>query len=158
MLDRRGGVLGLPMIVNRKTVDPADKGSTPVVQLESAMGAAIAVFDGARPLHVPRTRFLPVKTTSDLFVLRSDAYALGDGGRLALAGGRATAPLVELDDDHFKLIADFEAHLPAGPPSLVACDRISVRGDVVFGAGVVCRGTVTVTGPQRVPDGAVLEG
>ena len=123
VLDRRGGVLGLPMIVNRKTVDPADKGSTPVVQLESAMGAAIAVFDGARPLHVPRTRFLPVKTTSDLFVLRSDAYALRDGGRLALAGGRTTAPLAELDDDHFKLIADFEAHLPAGPPSLVACDR-----------------------------------
>ena len=154
----RGGVLGLPMIVNRKTVDPADTGSTPVVQLESAMGAAIAVFDGARPLHVPRTRFLPVKTTSDLFVLRSDAYALGDGARLALAAGRSGAPLAELDDDHFKLIADFEAHLPAGPPSLVACDRVTVRGDVVFGAGVVCRGTVTVTGPQRVPDGAVLEG
>jgi UTP--glucose-1-phosphate uridylyltransferase len=151
-------VLGLPMIVNRKTVDPADKGSTPVIQLESAMGAAIAVFDGARPLRVPRTRFLPVKTTSDLLVLRSDAYELRDGGRVALAAGRTTAPLAELDDEHFKLIADFEAHLPAGPPSLVACDRITVEGDVVFGAGVVCRGTVAVTGPRRVPDGAVLEG
>jgi UTP--glucose-1-phosphate uridylyltransferase len=158
VLDARGGVLGLPMIVNRKTVDPSDRDSTPVVQLESAMGAAIAVFDGARPIHVPRTRFLPVKTTSDLFVLRSDAYDLGAGGRLALAGGRTTAPLAELDDDHFKLIADFEAHLPAGPPSLVACDRITVQGDVVFGADVTCRGTVTVTGPQRVPDGAVLSG
>jgi UTP--glucose-1-phosphate uridylyltransferase len=158
VLDARDGVLGLPMIVNRKTVDPADKGSTPVIQLESAMGAAIAVFDGARPLRVPRTRFLPVKTTSDLLVLRSDAYELRDGGRVALAAGRTTAPLAELDDEHFKLIADFEAHLPAGPPSLVACDRITVEGDVVFGAGVVCRGTVAVTGPRRVPDGAVLEG
>ncbi len=158
VLDARDGVLGLPMIVNRKTVDPADKGSTPVIQLESAMGAAIAVFDGARPLRVPRTRFLPVKTTSDLLVLRSDAYELRDGGRVALAAGRTTAPLAELDDEHFKLIADFEAHLPAGPPSLVACDRLTVEGDVVFGTGVVCRGAVTVTGPQRVPDGAVLEG
>ena len=87
VLDARDGVLGLPMIVNRKTVDPADKGSTPVIQLESAMGAAIAVFDGARPLRVPRTRFLPVKTTSDLLVLRSDAYELRDGAPRG-AGGR----------------------------------------------------------------------
>jgi UTP--glucose-1-phosphate uridylyltransferase len=158
VLDARDGVLGLPMIVNRKTVDPSDRSSTPVIQLESAMGAAIAVFDRARPLRVPRTRFLPVKTTSDLFVLRSDAYELREGGRVGLAGGRTAAPLADLDDDHFKLIADFEAHLPAGPPSLVACDRIAVEGDVVFGRGVVCRGTVTVTGPQHVPDGAVLEG
>ena len=30
----------LPLIVNRKTVDPTDKSSTPVLQLETAMGAA----------------------------------------------------------------------------------------------------------------------
>ncbi len=49
----RDGVLELPMIVNRKTVDPADGASPAVIQLETAMGAAIDAFDGARALRVP---------------------------------------------------------------------------------------------------------
>src|SRR3954463_15413433 len=49
-MQRREGVLRLPMIVNRKTVDPRDPGSPGVVQLETAMGAAIAVFRGAAAL------------------------------------------------------------------------------------------------------------
>ena len=75
------------MIVNRKTVDPRDPGSTPVLQLESAMGAAIGSFPGARLLQVPRTRFVPVKTTDDLLLLRSDAYRLGDEFRVEPAPG-----------------------------------------------------------------------
>ena len=75
----RDGVLGLPMIRNQKTVDPGDKSSPAVFQIETAMGAAIEVFDGARALIVPRTRFAPVKTTDDLLALRSDAYRLTDG-------------------------------------------------------------------------------
>ena len=63
LLEERDSVLGLPLIVNRKTVDPGDKSSPEVFQLETAMGAAVGVFEGARPLRVPRTRFSPVKTT-----------------------------------------------------------------------------------------------
>ena len=153
-----GGVLSLPMIVNRKTVDPTDAGSTKVVQLETAMGAAIATFAGAGAIRVPRSRFLPVKTTNDLLVLRSDAYRLRDGA-LLLAAGRTTAPLVDLDG-HFKLVGDFDRRFPAGPPSLVDADSLTVRGDVVFGAGVTVRGAVTVTTEDSltVPDGAVLTG
>ena len=51
-------MLGLPLIVNQKTVDPGDKSSPEVFQLETAMGAAIGVFEGARPLRVPRTPLL----------------------------------------------------------------------------------------------------
>ena len=158
VLDERGGVLGLPMIVNRKTVDPADKSSPAVIQLESAMAAAIDVFEGARALRIPRTRFAPVKTTDDLLVVRSDAYVLDDAARMVLAAGRDTAPIVALDPEHFKLIGDFDARFAAGPPSLVECDRLTVEGDVTFGAGVVVRGDVTVSGPAHIPDGAVLEG
>jgi len=161
LLDERDGVLGLPMIVNRKTVDPADKESTPVIQLETAMGAAIDVFDGAQALRVPRSRFVPVKTTNDLLVLRSDAYDVDEAGRLTLAGDRDAAPLVDLDPRHYKLIADFDARLPSGPPSLVACDRLTVEGDVTFGAGVVCRGEVTVRaegGPVHLEDGTEFDG
>ena len=84
----RDGVLGLPMIRNEKTVDPTDKSSPAVYQIETAMGAAIEVFEGARALRVPRTRFAPVKTTDDLLALRSDAYELTDDARVVLAGGR----------------------------------------------------------------------
>jgi UTP--glucose-1-phosphate uridylyltransferase len=163
VLERRGGVLGLPMIVNRKTVDPSDPDSPAVVQLETAMGAAIDVFDGARALRVPRRRFLPVKTTDDLLVLRSDAYELTDGAEVELAarrGGRP--PLAELDRRFYKLVGDFDARFADGPPSLVECDRLKVSGDVAFGRGVVVRGSVTVEhdgdGQLRIEDGTVLEG
>jgi UTP--glucose-1-phosphate uridylyltransferase len=161
LLDERDGVLGLPMIVNRKTVDPTDKGSPDVIQLETAMGAAIDVFDGARALRVPRSRFAPVKTTNDLLALRSDAYVLTDDARVVPAEGRDGAPLVDLDDEHFKLLPDFEARFPAGAPSLVACERLAVRGDVRFGADVVVRGAITIEhdgdGRLEIEDGTVLE-
>jgi len=162
VLDERDGVLGLPMIVNRKTADPADRDSPAVLQLETAMGAAIDVFDGARAIRVPRERFAPVKTTSDLLALRSDAYELHDDGRIVLADGRTSAPLIELDDRHFKLMRDFDARFAAGAPSLVHCERLSVRGDVAFGSGVVVRGSVEVEhagdGQRLIEDGTVLEG
>jgi UTP--glucose-1-phosphate uridylyltransferase len=126
------------------------------------MGAAIDVFDGARALRVPRTRFAPVKTTNDLLGLRSDAYVLTDDARVEPAEGRDGPPLVHLDDEHYKLLPDFEARFPAGAPSLVACERLEVDGDVLFGAGVVVRGAVTVEhsgdGQLRIEDGSVLEG
>jgi UTP--glucose-1-phosphate uridylyltransferase len=159
VLREREGVLGLPLIVNRKTVDPGDRSTPEVFQLETAMGAAIGVFEGALPVRVTRRRFAPVKTTEDLLALRSDAYVLADDSRVELAPERdGTPPVVDLDDDHFKLLRDFDARFPEGAPSLVACERLSVEDDVTFGAGVVVRGTVTVSGPRRVEDGAVLEG
>lgn len=120
------------------------------------MGAAIDVFEGAQALRVPRERFIPVKTTNDLLVVRSDAYALDGSSRLV--SSRSAAPLVSLDPDVYKLVGDFDQRFASGPPSLVACDRLSVTGDVSFGADVVCRGTVSVSGPARVEDGTVLEG
>jgi UTP--glucose-1-phosphate uridylyltransferase len=162
LMDERDGVLGLPMIVNRKTVDPGDSSSPKVIQLETAMGAAIDVFEGAAALRVPRERFAPVKTTNDLLVVRSDAYVLTDDARVVVAPERRrpALPLVELDGDHFKLLRDFEARFPAGPPSLVECERLTVEGDVLFGAGVTVRGSVTAEqqGAEqlRIDDGAVL--
>src|SRR3954451_9198059 len=159
----RDGVLGLPMIVNNKTVDPSDDSTPEVFQLETAMGAALGVIEGARVLSVPRTRFAPVKTTDDLLVLRSDAYVLTDDFRVVLAPERDDgAPLVSLDSKFYKRLRDFDARFPAGPPSLVAAERLAVEGDVRFGSDVTVRGDVEVRqdgGDQRViDDGAVLEG
>jgi UTP--glucose-1-phosphate uridylyltransferase len=159
-LDRHAGALDLPVIVNRKTVDPRDQGSTPVVQLESAMGAAVGSFPGARVLLVPRTRFAPVKTTDDLLVLRSDVYTLSDEldvTPIPERGGQL--PFVELDPRFYKLLEDFDARFPDGPPSLREAGRLVVHGDITFGAGVVVRGEVELDEPDpvRIEPGTILD-
>jgi UTP--glucose-1-phosphate uridylyltransferase len=157
-----GDMPPLPLIRNVKTVDPSDKSSPEVVQIETAMGAALGVIEGARALRVPRDRFSPVKTTNDLLALRSDAYEVGSDGRVVLVAERnGSPPDVDLDPDHFKLVADFEPRVAAGAPSLREAQRLVVRGDVTFGAGVVIRGDVEIdahNGPLRIEDGCVLEG
>jgi UTP--glucose-1-phosphate uridylyltransferase len=163
LLEATGGILGLPMIRNSKTVDPRDPNSTPVYQLETAMGAAISLFDGAGAVRVSRTRFAPVKTCDDLLAVRSDAYVLTDDYRIVPNPVRQSGtPVVSLDPRFYKLIDDLEARFPYGPPSLVECERLTVKGDVRFGRGMVCRGDVEVVnaGSRQavVGDGVVLDG
>jgi len=156
----RDGVLGLPMIVNEKTVDPSDSSSPKVIQLETAMGAAIGVFDGGAAIRVPRERFTPVKTTNDLLLLRSDAYELGDDWRVSLVAERI--PFIDLDSNYFKLLRDFDERFAKGPPSLADAKRLEVIGDVAFGRDVTVRGEVTVENDEseqlKVEDGTVLSG
>ena len=155
-LTARRGVLGLPLIRNVKTVDPRDRTSPQVYQVETAMGAAVEVFGGAQAIGVPRSRFLPVKTTNELLLLRSDVYRLGGDGRLEQVCD--PVPVITLGGA-YTTIHDFEARFPDGPPSLRGAGRVSVEGDWTFGAGVQVLGDVTLPateGPQRVDDGAVL--
>ncbi|MGH3359788.1 MAG: UTP--glucose-1-phosphate uridylyltransferase, partial [Nocardioidaceae bacterium] len=144
-LERNDGVLGLPLIRNQKTVDPTDPGSPKVIQIETAMGAAVEVFDGAVAVEVPRSRFLPVKTTNDLLLLRSDVYALDERGHVGLQVEHA--PLIDLDPSYYKVIAGFDARFPAGPPSLVDAEALTVRGDWTFPAGVAVRGSARLDDP-----------
>ncbi len=158
LLAQHDGILPLPLIRNAKTVDPTDPGSTPVWQLESAMGSALAVFPGAAALRVPRTRFAPVKTCSDLLRVRSDATRLTDGHCLVPA--TPAPPVIELDPRFYKRIDHLEARFPDGPPSLVRCARLAVHGDVRFEAGVVCEGEVALRhegdGQRVIAAGTVL--
>jgi len=162
VLAERDHVLGLPMIRNEKNVVPGDATTPHVYQLETAMGAAISVFEGAAAVRVPRTRFAPVKTTDDLLVVRSDAYELSPRAELLPTVAPDELPVVELDPRFYRLVDDFDARFPVGPPSLRRCRRLVVRGDVRFGRGVVVEGRVEVeaegNGRRDVPDGAVLRG
>ncbi|HEV7492469.1 UTP--glucose-1-phosphate uridylyltransferase [Baekduia sp.] len=146
----------LPLIVNRKTVDPRDASSPSVLQLETAMGAAIGAIEGARAVLVPRTRFAPVKTTDDLLLIRSDAYALDDDGHVSPAFD-GPPPVVALDPKYYKTLADLERRFPDGAPSLRAAHSLTVHGDVTFGASVQIVGDGSVTGPAIVPDGCIIE-
>ena len=152
-LAENDGVLHLPLIRNDKTVDPADPSSPQVIQVESAMGAAVEVFEGSVAVEVDRSRFRPVKSTNDLLLLRSDVYCLTDDCDL-VADAAAALPEVDLDGDYYRLVRDFERRFPHGPPSLKDARSLRVRGDWTFAAGVVVRGDARVDAegaPGTVP-------
>jgi UTP--glucose-1-phosphate uridylyltransferase len=148
LLAQSAGVLPLPMIVNRKTVDPRDKNSPPVIQLEVAMGAAIECFAGAAAIEVPRSRFAPVKTTADLFCLRSDAYEVAADGRVKLRDVRQGVPPDVIMDDHYKLVDSIEG---IGMPSLIDCTRLEIQGPLTFAEGVIIQGKVRLENPTTTP-------
>lgn len=141
------GVLPLPMIRNNKTVDPRDKKSTAVIQLEIAMGAAIECFEGSAAIDVPRSRFAPVKTTGDLLALRSDAYEILENGQVRLHPSRQGKPPVISLSDEYKLVDSIEG---LGVPSLLGCRSLKVSGPVHFEPGVVIEGDVEISnsGPE----------
>jgi UTP--glucose-1-phosphate uridylyltransferase len=162
VLRERNYLLGLPMIRNRKTIDPRDETSKPVYQLETAMGSAIAVFENAEAIRVPRSRFAPVKKTDDLLAIRSDAYALTAEYHVVLDSGRAgIPPTVELDPNYYRFVGSIDQHFPAGPPSLRQCDRLRVEGEFEFGPRVSLAGDVHFHNPTHqcihVPAGLKLE-
>lgn len=148
------GVLPLPVIRNFKTVDPTDPDTEKVVQLETAMGAAISLFDGAICVQVDRMRFLPVKTTNDLFIMRSDRFHLTD--TYEMEDGNYIFPNVDLDPRYYKNINDFNERFPYSVPSLAAANSVTVRGDWTFGQNVIMFADATLedTGrPSYVPNG-----
>jgi len=139
------GVLPLPMIRNTKTVDPRDKTSPKVVQLETAMGAAIECFQGAQAIEVPRSRFAPVKTTADLFALRSDAYEILENGQVRLAPSRKGIPPVITLSEGCKMVDGIEN---LGMPSLIECRSLMIEGPLHFELGVILRGDVRIKNPS----------
>jgi UTP--glucose-1-phosphate uridylyltransferase len=157
-LDVRGGILGLPLIRNIKHVDPSDPRTPEVIQIETAMGSAIEVFEGAVTIEVGRDRFVPVKTTNDLLVLRSDVYDIG--GDFVLDQSGETVPYVDLDGDHYKLVGEFDKRFPEGAPSLKEATRLTVDGDWTFGRDVRVVGEVELqaSSAKRVESGTVLAG
>merc|ERR1719478_1932338 len=144
LFDKNGGSIPMPVMVNDKTVDPRDKKSTKVIQLETAMGAAISSFEGATAILIPRTRFAPVKKCDDLFTLRSDAYELTPDFRMVLAAARNGIPPTVKLDDRYKFVDAMDTLIPNGPPSLIDCKSLKVVGPVEFAAGVVIKGSVTI--------------
>lgn len=162
-LDANNNVLKLPLIRNSKTLDPRNPSSPKVYQLETALGAAIEVFEGADALRVPRTRFAPVKLCADLLVLWSDAFVLTPDNRVVLNPANSHGlPIVSLDSRYYKFIQDLQSRFPVGAPSLTGCQSFKVEGDLRFGRDITVRGKVKLTNAEdeqkMVADGTVLEG
>ena len=80
-------------------------------------------------------RFLPVKTTNDLFIMRSDRFHLTD--TYEMEDGNYIFPNVELDPRYYKNIHDFDERFPYAVPSLAAANSVSIQGDWTFGRDVM---------------------
>ncbi|XP_017312913.1 UTP--glucose-1-phosphate uridylyltransferase isoform X1 [Ictalurus punctatus] len=148
--------MDMEIIVNPKTLD----GGLNVIQLETAVGAAIKSFDNALGINVPRSRFLPVKTTSDLLLVMSNLYSL-DVGSLNMSEKREfpTTPHVKLGSS-FTKVQDFLQRFES-IPDMLELDHLTVSGDVTFGKQVTLKGTVIIIANHGdridIPAGAMLE-
>ena len=159
VINKSGGFIPLPMIKNKKTVDPKDDSSQKVLQLETAMGAAIECFQGATAIVVPRTRFAPVKKCNDLLLLRSDAYVLDNNKPILNPACGGKAPVMALDSKKYKLVGALEEATPSGLPSLVQCKKLTVKGLVRMGPRTKFVGEVSIVNnsdeAKMVPAGEV---
>ncbi len=155
LMAERRNVLGLPLIRNEKTVDPSDASTPEVIQMETAMGAAIEVFPGAQAIAVERDRFLPVKTTNELMLVRSDAFALDGDARLVATTERL--PAVSLDKRFYALLPDFDQRVEY-VPSLREARSLTVEGDWTFSDPVTVVGDAVLAdaGEPRVVDDEVI--
>jgi len=155
LVDER--TLDMEIIVNPKSLD----GGLNVYQLETAVGAAMKCFDSAIGINVPRSRFLPVKQTSDLLLVMSNLYSL-DHGALIMSPMRMfpSTPLIKLGENHFKKVSPFLSRF-GSIPDVLELDHLTVSGDVTFGRGVSLRGTVIIIANHGdridIPSGAILE-
>ncbi|KAK9891087.1 hypothetical protein WA026_013410 [Henosepilachna vigintioctopunctata] len=151
------GVLDMEVIVNNKHLD----NGLNIIQLETAVGAAMKIFDGGIGINVPRSRFLPVKKTSDLLLVMSNLYNLKNGS-LTMSSLRMfpTTPLIKLGDENFAKVKEFLGRF-SNIPDLIELDHLTVSGDVTFGRGVILKGTVIIIANHGeridIPPGANLE-
>ncbi len=142
LLSIHNGILPLPLICNQKHLDPRDATTQKVIQFETAMGAAISLFEGASVMVVPRKRFLPVKSCAELLLLRSDCYSIHDNGEINPA--IQEMPYIKLDPRYFGNLDSFESRFSHGSPSLKRCSQLSIFGDIFFGKNIVIEGDVSL--------------
>ena len=156
----------LPLILNSKTLDPRDENSPPVYQFETAMGAAISLFDKAAAVRVPRSRFFPVKTCNDLLLMRSDCFVFTEKKELRMNPERKINQKqetikIKLDPKFYGKIDNFDQRFADGVPSLVDCYSLTIEGDVLFKKDVTIKGSVTIKNTAKtqkvIEAGTVIE-
>ena len=162
LIDIQGNVR-LPMILNPKALNPRDDKSPAVYQIETAMGSAISLFEGAAAVVVPRSRFYPVKKCNELLAIRSDCFTYSDACGLEVNPERQLDQIqIDMDPKYYGKIDEFGKRFPYGPPSLLNCESLTVKGDVFFGNHIVLKGNVVIQNsggmPAKVPDETVIEG
>lgn len=142
--------LPLSMILNSKVVE-----GIKVYQVETAMGAAISVFNNSKAMIVNRDRFAPVKKTNDLLTVLSDSYELTEKFELELVNKFNEVPNIELEEKYYKNINDFDMHFE-NIPSLKECKNLFIKGEAYFSNNVSIKGDVSISKAINLSD-IVLE-
>ncbi|MFH2045694.1 MAG: UTP--glucose-1-phosphate uridylyltransferase [Pseudomonadota bacterium] len=150
-LIKEKGFVYLPLILNPKYLDPRDETSPEVYQIETAMGSAISLFDGATAVRVPRTRFFPVKKCNDLLAVRSDCYIIRDEKLVYNPERKLPEIRINLDSRYYGKIDQFDERFKEGIPSLVECESLSIAGDVFFEKDVKITGNVSINNTSNTP-------
>jgi UTP--glucose-1-phosphate uridylyltransferase len=148
-LDRES--LRLPLIQNHKTIL-----GQRIIQLETAMGAAIGAFQSARGLRVGRERFFPTKKVADLFVLQSDVCVLDKMDRLLANPLRPkTLPLrpsVNFSENFLEMPHKMsERFEDPARVFLLQAQSLDVSGPVFFERNVRIEGQVAINAPSDKP-------
>ncbi len=151
-LAEHDNVLPLDLICNSKSIPNQDQESTSVYQLETAMGAAISLFDGAEAICVDRKRFIPVKNTADLLRTRSNLFVLTDEYKLVGNPHLLDAmPEISLDPRFYKTLNQYDQRFGAGEPDLIDCKALTINGDIVFGRGIRMHGFTIMKNKNQIP-------
>jgi UTP--glucose-1-phosphate uridylyltransferase len=148
------GPLNLTVLVNQKMVE-----KTAIVQLETAIGSALECFEGAVGLNVKRDRFLPVKKTDDLLLIRSNLFNL-DNGQLKRNPKRKSQDLPGIKlGDFLQNIENFQNSFPI-IPDLIDLEELKIKGHVRFEGAASIKGRVNLDGVNRtliLPSGVKIE-
>lgn len=147
----------------------------PIIQLETGCGDIVSITSPSRVefVTVPRLRFLPVKTCSDLMLLQSDYFIEEHGSlkvnkrspsselSLSLSSSPSSSSLSSYSSTYssspavdaplpvislgpyLTKITDYYSRIPV-LPSLVDLNSLTIAGDVSIGTDVVLRGQVVI--------------
>jgi UTP--glucose-1-phosphate uridylyltransferase len=137
LLDKNNGILDLPIIINIKNINPSDTTSEKVIQLESAMGSAITLFEDAKTILVPSERFIPVKNTSNLLYLLSDLVEMDENFTLHPIKNI----FIDLKNNNYKFVEGFFERFKV-IPSLKNCESLIVENDIFFNESQEFKGKV----------------
>ena len=144
-LIEKHNTINLPIIKNQKTLDPRDENSPKVFQVETAMGAAISLFEGATAIRVPTSRFVPVKKCNDLLAIRSDRFVFSKEDNLILNPRISSQTIaIDLDQKYYGKIDLFDERFGEGIPSLIDCESLTIDGDVRFEKNVTIKWEVVI--------------
>ena len=104
-------------------------------------------------------RHLPVKETSDLFLVQSDLFVLQNGNLLRNPERQLSGlPLIKFSPP-FTNLDDYRKRIPS-LPALLDLEFLELEGDVRFEEGVTLKGGITLISrgdPLTVRRNAVLE-
>ncbi|KAL3815173.1 hypothetical protein ACJIZ3_016441 [Penstemon smallii] len=111
-------------------------------------------------LSVPKSRYLPVEATSDLFLLQADLYNFTDGILTRNPARENPAdPYIYFGPD-LGDVNDLRMRFKS-IPSIIELDSLNVTGNVWFGTGITLKGKVEIHAKPYmkivIPDDTVLE-